>query len=278
MSKIDFSKIASEYEELATVQKSASEILMKLLKIGDDKDVLDLGCGTGHLTRKIRSLTNGKVVGIDPSEGMIREAIEKSKGLDITYEIKSAEDMDYEESFDVIFCNSVFQWFKDPEKAIKNCYRALRKNGRIGIQAPAKKVYCPNFIEAIEIVKKDERTKEIFAHFREPWFFLETAEEYKSLFEKCGFKVVFSKIETITTEHTPEEVFKIFSSGAIAGYLNQDYYDVKLTEDYISAFKEIVRKAFKQQADEKGIVKLKFNRIFLIAVKNDIEHANSNSG
>lgn len=267
MSKIDFTKIATEYEEYATVQKSASEVLLKLLKISDNEDVLDLGCGTGHLTREIKSLTNGKVVGVDPSEGMIREAIEKSKGLDIMYEIKSAEDINYEGSFDIIFCNSAFQWFKDPEKAIKNCYRALRRNGRIGIQAPAKKIYCPNFIEAIEMVKRDDRTKEIFSHFREPWFFLETAEEYKSLFEKCGFKVVFSKIETITTEHTPEEVFKIFSSGAIAGYLNQDYYDIKLAEDYISAFKTILKKAFELQT-EKGIVKLKFNRIFLIAIKD----------
>jgi len=236
------------------------------LRIGNNDDVLDLGCGTGHLTKKIRSLTNGKVVGIDPSEGMIKEAVEKSKGLDILYEIKSAEEMDYKRSFDVIFCNSAFQWFKDPRKAIKNCYRALRRNGRIGIQAPAKKIYCPNFIEAIEIVKRNKRTKEIFARFKEPWFFLETTEEYKSLFEKYDFKVVFSKIETITTEHTPEEMFNIFSSGAIAEYLNQDCYDTKLTEDYISTFKEIVKKAFEQQAKE-GVVKLKFNRIFLIAMK-----------
>lgn len=165
------------------------------MKIRDNDDVLDLGCGSGHLTIKIRSLTNGRVVGIDPSEGMIKEAVEKSKGLDIVYEIKSAEDMDYKESFDVIFCNSAFQWFKDPEKAIKNCYRALRKDGRIGIQAPAKKIYCPNFLEAIKVVKRDNRTKEVFAHFKEPWFFLETAEEYKSLFEKYGLKSCFQKLK-----------------------------------------------------------------------------------
>jgi len=264
--KIDFSKIAAEYEEHAAVQKSASETLLKLLKIGRNDDVLDLGCGTGHLTRKIRSLTKGMVVGIDPSEGMIREAVEKSKSLGILYEVKSAENIDYCETFDVIFCNSAFQWFRDPEKAIKNCYGALRRNGRIGIQAPAKRAYSPNFIEAIEMVKRDERTREVFSHFKEPWFFLETAKEYKYLFEKCCFKVVFSKIETVTTEHTPEEVFNIFSSGAIAGYLNQDYYDTELREDYISAFKEIVKKAFELQA-ENGMVKLKFNRIFLIAVK-----------
>ncbi len=50
--KVDFSRIADEYEECAAAQKSAAEILLKLLKIGGKEDVLDLGCGTGHLTRK----------------------------------------------------------------------------------------------------------------------------------------------------------------------------------------------------------------------------------
>ncbi len=267
MDKISFSKIARDYEKLATVQKSASEILLKLLRIKSYDDVLDVGCGTGHLTRKIRCLTNGKVVGIDPSEGMIKEAIEKSEGLDIKYEVKSAEEMDYEGCFDVIFCNSAFQWFKNPKKAVENCYKALREGGRIGVQAPAKRVYCPNFIDVIEMVKRDERTREIFAHFREPWFFLETAEEYSSLFESCGFKVVFSKIDTIMTEHTADEVFKIFSSGAAIGYLNQNCYDVEITDDYISAFREIVREGFRRQSDERGMVKLRFNRIFLVALK-----------
>ena len=58
-------------------------------------------------------------------------------------------------------------------------------------------------------------------------------------------KLLFRKLRPLQ-HHTHEEVFKIFSSGAIAGYLNQDYYDVELTEDYISAFKEIVKKAFEQ--------------------------------
>ncbi len=81
------------------------------------------------------------------------------------------------------------------------------------------------------------------------FFFWKTADEYRSLFEKQGFKFVFSKIEMITTKHTPEEVFKIFSPGAMAGYLNQDYYDVEITDEYISVFKEIVREAFKQQSE-----------------------------
>ncbi len=265
--KIDFSKTAGIYEDYSSAQKSAGATLLNLLRIGNNEDVLDLGCGVGNLTRKIREITRGKVVGIDLSEGMIKESKGKSRGYDITFEIKSAEDMDYKDHFDLIFCNSCFQWFKEPQKVIENCYAALRKEGRMGVQAPAKKVYNPNFIEAIENVKKDPRTRDIFAYFKEPWFFLESSDEYKKLFERSGFKVVFSEIENIKTEATPEEVFNNFSSGAIVGYLSQDFYNAEISGNYIDSFKEIVKEVFVQQANDRGKVELIFNRVFLVAIK-----------
>jgi len=267
MSTVDFSKIATKYEDYSSLQKSAAEVLLKLLEIRTTDDVLDLGCGIGNLTMKIREITKAKVMGIDSSEGMIKEAVKKSRSLDIIFEVKSAEEMDYEDCFDVILCNSSFQWFGDPEKAIKNCHTALRKGGRIGIQAPAKKAYSPNFIEAVEKVKENPRTRDIFAHFRAPWVLFETSDVYKNLFEKIGFRVVFSKIESIKTKHTPEEVFNLFSSGAVIGYLGRDFYDVKIDEDYMDAFKKIVKDAFVQQANERGEVDLIFHRVFLVAIK-----------
>jgi ubiquinone/menaquinone biosynthesis C-methylase UbiE len=267
MSKVDFSKIALKYEDHSFSQKSAGEVLLKLLEIGDNDDVLDLGCGVGTLTRKIRKISKGRVIGIDPSEGMIRDAIEKSRGFDITFEIKSAEEMDYKDCFDVIFCNSSFHWFRDPQKAVKNCYTALRKGSRIGIQAAARKVAPINFIEAVEKVKEDSRTRDIFAHFKEPWFVLKTSDEYKNLFEKTGFEVVFSKIESTKAKYSPEEVFNMFSSAAIAGYLNQDFYDVEIDEDYMDTFMKIVKDAFVQQTNDQREVEYIVNRIFLVAIK-----------
>lgn len=267
MGRIDFSKIAARYEDYSLVQRSAAYLLLDLLEIEESDDVLDLGCGTGNLTGRIREMTGGRVVGIDPSDGMIREAVERNRGLDITFEMKGVEELGYGDSFDVIFCNSVFQWFRDPQKAIKNCYASLREGGRIGVQAPAKRVYSPNFIDAIVRMKEDPETEGIFAHFKEPWFFLETADEYRELFENWGFKVVLSRIKSVRTKHTPEEVFNIFSSGAAAGYLNQDFYDVRIGADYVKSFERVVKDSFHRQADRHGKVLLIFNRIFLVAIK-----------
>jgi len=267
MGKIDFSKIATKYEDYSLIQKSTAGILLEILEIGDNDDVLDLGCGVGNITREIRKITKSKVVGIDPSEGMIKEAIGKSRGFDIIFKVESAEEMDYKDCFDVIFCNSSFQWFIDPEKSVKNCYTALRKGGRIGIQAPAKKVYSPDFIEAVGKVKENPKTRDVFAHFKEPWFLLETCDEYKNLFENIGFRVVFCKIGSVKTKHTPEEVLNIFFSGAAIGYLSQDFYDVEIDVDYVENFKNIVKENFIQQANNQGEIELRFNRLFLVVIK-----------
>lgn len=263
----DFSTIASHYEKTSIMQRSASDELFDLIKITDTDDVLDLGCGTGKLTREIRGITKGKVIGIDSAYGMIEKARQNYNHCNISFEICSAEELNYDEKFDVIFCNSTFQWFKNPEIVLKNCYRALRNNGRIGIQAPARKVYSPNFIQAVENVKVDPIMQETFSHFNSPWFFLETPDDYNILFQNAGFKVLHSRIDEVVTSHTPNEVFSIFESGASAGYLNQQYYDVSLTEEYIEAFKNTVKDSFIKQANSNGKVDLTFFRIYLLAKK-----------
>ena len=50
-----------------------------------------------------------------------------------------------------------------------------------------------------------------------------------------GFNVLFSQIDKVTSLHTPEETFELFDSGASAGYLNQEYYGITITNEYIVA-------------------------------------------
>jgi ubiquinone/menaquinone biosynthesis C-methylase UbiE len=267
MSTTDFSQISARYDRDSLIQKSAAERLIGLLDVRGDDDVLDLGCGTGSLTRKLRGMTNGRIAGIDPSEGMIREAEAKRDGLDISFSVGSGEDLAYEKAFSAVLCNSTFQWFREPDNAVRNCHRALKTSGRMGIQAPAKRAYCPNFLEAVDAVAHDPRTTRAYAQFRSPWIFFDTAEEYAALFRHAHFAVPFVKIETITTFHTPEEVMTIFESGAAAGYLNQEYYATSIDDAFAEAFREIVRKSVRQQANKDGKVEVVFNRIYLLAVK-----------
>jgi ubiquinone/menaquinone biosynthesis C-methylase UbiE len=264
----NFSEISNKYENDSVVQKSASEILFDLLEIQPKDDVLDLGCGTGHISKLIREKTKGKVIGVDPSDGMIEKAKEKFSNQDISFRVCFAEQLDYQNEFDIIFCNSAFQWFVNPAKAIKACHNSLKINGKMAIQAPAKDNYCPNFLRAIDEVKNHKATQNIFSFFTKPWFFRNKAREYTELFENAGFKVQKSTIDEVVTHHTAEEAYNIFETGAAAGYLNQDYYGTKLSQEYIDAFRDIVRGSFENQAAETKQVKLTFYRIYLLAIRN----------
>jgi trans-aconitate 2-methyltransferase len=263
----DFTKISKNYLSSSRVQKSAGEKLISLLDIRNHEDILDVGCGTGNLTARLKSMTRGEVMGIDPSIGMIREAGKIAEGSGVRFEMMAAEQLEYRDCFDVIFCNSVFQWIQHPENLLPLLYRALRPGGRIGVQSPAGKRYSPNFLDAIEYACQNRKIQEQFAAFRAPWTFLETEDAYKELFRESGFQVLLCDMIEEHEAYSAGDVYKIFNSGAAAGYLNPQYYMHPFPPDFRDAFLQKIRESFKQQADRSGKMDLVFYRIYLIGMK-----------
>jgi len=268
MSEVNFNSKAFTYADNALVQKSASEVLLNLLAIQPEEDILDIGCGPGHITKKIAQSTKGTVLGIDVSQGMIEQAVSSNKELpNLKYSVMDAESFELNTKFDVIVCNSCFQWFQKPEQVLMRCFNVLKEGGRIGIQAPATQAYCPNFISAIEKIRMHPYTREVFNHFKRPWFFFDSKDEYEQLFRNHGFDIIYSELREESTLFSVEQAYKIYQSGAENGYLNQSFYTVTLTDDYISAFRELVKEALQEQADNSGMINLKFKRIYLVAKK-----------
>lgn len=267
VSRIDFNEISCRYEKESLVQRTAAELLLSLLQIGPQDDVLDLGCGTGHLAASISRITTGRAVGIDPASGMVAEARSKYSSQRVSFEIAAAEGLLADREFDVIFCNSALQWFRDPSRALTACKRALRPGGRMGIQAPARSDYCPNFLGAIAEVASHPETAATYSRFRSPWFFCETADAYADVFRGAGFVVQFARIDATRARYSPEQVLKIFESGAAAGYLNAACYEGSMPDRYVESFRRIVANAFRAQADRDEQIDLLFHRIYLVGVR-----------
>ncbi|MDR1041172.1 MAG: methyltransferase domain-containing protein [Deltaproteobacteria bacterium] len=262
-----FSSLSKHYQSASRLQRAAGAALIDLLEIRPGESVLDVGCGTGELARHIKTLcAAGRVCGIDPSEGMIAEC-RRLSGEDMEFEENTAETMAYLNEFDVVFCNSVFEWVENIELAVANMRDALKVGGRAGIQAPATSRCSPNFAAAVGESARDPRVRDAISTFRSPWFWRETPEEYAEVFEKAGFTVRRAEIRHFETLHTREEVFRIFCSGAIVGYMNPDCYAGAVPEEHLRLFQERVKQALYNQADDSGHVKLFFHRIFLVADK-----------
>lgn len=99
-------------------------------KLIGNESILDIGCGFGDLLIKLREKGHkGQLYGVDISEGMIKEAKENSKGLDIQFKVSQAERLPFrEETFDIIICKHSLYHFK-LNKAIEEIYRCLDNKG-----------------------------------------------------------------------------------------------------------------------------------------------------
>lgn len=268
MEKLNFSSKAASYEETGLVQKMTGHTLLNLADIRVSDAVLDLGCGPGGTTARIAQMTTGMVVGVDVSEGMIAQAVATYCGPpNLSFVVKDASHLDYFNEFDHIYCNSAFQWFTDPKQVVRECWKALKPGGSMLIQAPATSRYCPIFLEAITGFAANPDTAPIFQHFKSPYFFLNSAQEYRELFNQVGFMVDYCEFEYESNRFTVDEVMGIFKSGAENGYLNQAYYDVALDSVYIETCRGILRSILEKRIDADNKVALEFTRIYLKARK-----------
>lgn len=98
--------------------------------------VLDIGCGTGSITRDIAQLVGptGYVIGVDNTASFIAEG--KSKFADVdNLELIHSDIFDYEtsEKFDLIVSARTFQWISTLDKAIEKLKSLLKPKGQVSI-------------------------------------------------------------------------------------------------------------------------------------------------
>lgn len=99
--------------------------VVELLAPQAGEAILDLGCGDGALTEKIRA-TGAVVTGVDASPGMVAAA--RARGL--TVDEASGDALRYEGEFDAVFSNAALHWMPNAEAVIAAVWRALKPGGR----------------------------------------------------------------------------------------------------------------------------------------------------
>lgn len=128
--KKHFEKSMKDYEKNAIVQSMmASKMMIELCKISTDFEyVLELGCGTGLLTKKIlNDLKFKKYYAndlIEKSKNYVQKIIPNSQFL-----CGSALKIRPTKKMDLIISNAMFQWFGNLDKAIEILKRSLNKDG-----------------------------------------------------------------------------------------------------------------------------------------------------
>lgn len=129
----DFTDLIKKLELQAV--ETAEERIPLYLEVGlkDAKSILDVGCGSGIVTRDIVHLTNGQVIGIDESEDMIQVAKEVLfQYANVDLQVGSAEHLPFkDDTFDITTCNLVLMWTKHPQQVVNEMARVTKSGGRV---------------------------------------------------------------------------------------------------------------------------------------------------
>jgi arsenite methyltransferase len=143
-----------------------------------DENVFDAGCGSGWLSRLIaRRVTQGRVVGMDVSDEMIRHARRDSVNVgNLVFIVGGVNEIPWESHFFtcVVSVESSYYW-PDPARGLHEIFRVLREGGSTWI--------------LINYYRDNPYSHQWGEKLAVPTHLL-SAAEWKSLFTAAGFAEV----------------------------------------------------------------------------------------
>ena len=185
----------SRYDGSHSFVYEYGEDLLELLDPDRDERILDLGCGTGHLTEEIRA-RGATVVGLDRSVEMVETANETYP--DCEFVCADARTFAVDEPFDAVFSNAALHWIDDHDAVLESVADALEPGGRFVAELGGD----GNVRRITDAVRRELRERGYDVDH--PWYF-PSIGEYAPRLEDYGFEVRFATLFDRPTELDGED-------------------------------------------------------------------------
>jgi len=124
-----------KYHQFQSQRSAPFDDLLQLVEVRPGLRVVDLGCGTGELTRRLAdSLLGSDVLGIDSSPHMLERAAEYARpGLRFVLGDQGTLDGEW----DLVFSNATLQWSENHQALIPQLFDRLAPGGQMAVQVPS---------------------------------------------------------------------------------------------------------------------------------------------
>jgi trans-aconitate 2-methyltransferase len=173
------------YDEKHSFVWKLGAALVELLAPKPGERILDLGCGTGHLTAQIAS-TGASVLGIDSSPAMIEQARREYPHL--LFEIADAREFNAAAPFDAVFSNAVLHWITEPKRVVSVVFQVLRPGGRFVAEFGGK-----GNVRTIAVALEEAAHSVLGVPVPNPWYY-PSIGEYADLLERSGLEVNYANL------------------------------------------------------------------------------------
>ena len=155
--------------------------------------VVDLGCGTGVLTRVLHEHTQAaETVGVDRSDAMLDKSAQHA-GEGVRFERGDIAAF-ARSGLDVVFANASLQWVDDHETLFPQLASTLKPGGQLAVQMPSNNDHVSHTTAHV-VAREPRHAAALGGYVRE--YPLREPEWYAELFARLGF----------TEQHVREQVY-----------------------------------------------------------------------
>lgn len=251
-----FTRAAPTYDQVGfRISNYFGKRLVELTEIPKGAKVLDVGSGRGALLFPSSKIvgSQGLVIGIDLSEGMVQKTTEEiiKRGISNAKMMQmDAENLKFQDNtFDIAFYGFCIHFLPQYEIALNESFRVLKPNGRIGLSTPLKGTFdeikwlddlFEKFLpKNIENDRKEEEPKE--SDFN-------SIEGMQKILLRVGFKDVHNKLDEkeLICENADElwkGLWSQFTRRALETFSSEN----------LQKLKKQITKEFKKYSSEDGL-------------------------
>lgn len=221
--ELDSPELAAAYDEVGTRQFNHGKVLLQAVGVNPGERVLDVGCGTGRLGQYAADLVGptGAVFGIDPLP--LRVGIAASKHPRFRARVGRAEDLSAfsDQSFDLVYANSVFHWVADKALALREALRVLKPGGRIAVNS-ADGDHAHQSVRFVREALLEEGLSDVAAAREGGHNYRVNAGEFQSLLEGAGFQQVVVSAHTFVDDvGGADDLIRWSSSSSFGNFLTE---------------------------------------------------------
>ena len=124
-----------QYHKFREERFAPFDDLFSLIRVQEGLRVVDLGCGTGELTRRLADRLPGcTVLGLDSSPRMLEKA-RQHQTHNLEFSLGSIETLTGQ--WDLVFSHAAIHWVEDHQTLIPRLCSLVRPGGQLAVQTPA---------------------------------------------------------------------------------------------------------------------------------------------
>jgi trans-aconitate 2-methyltransferase len=227
----------SQYERFKDERSKPFFDLLAMVKRRDAMRVVDLGCGTGELTRELhRALGARETVGVDASEAMLAKSAPFA-GDGLRFERSSIEAWGPSDPVDLVFSNAALHWVDDHRALLPRLAATLAPGGQLAVQIPSNDDHASHLVAA-EVARESPFREALGGYVRV--FPNLTLGEYATLLDRLGFREQDVRMQVYAHRlASRDDVVEWVKGTLLTDYAKR--MEAPMFERFVARYREVLR-------------------------------------